>query len=53
MEDGAIWVWRDDVHRSKFWVCVWKGGRVDWLKGGFKSSAKALKEAKEYIGQDH
>lgn len=49
MRDGAYWVWRDDIHKSKFWARIWMNGRVDWLQGGFASSRKAQNAAKERI----
>lgn len=47
--DAAIWVWRDDFHKGKFWVRVWMNGRVDWLEGGFKSGRQAMNAGKDRV----
>jgi hypothetical protein len=44
-------VWRDDVHRSKWWARIYKDGRCVWLMGGFKSSKKAQLAVDRILGR--
>jgi hypothetical protein len=40
-------VWRDKLHRSRWWARVYEGGRCVWVKYGFRSAKKAMEAAQE------
>lgn len=41
-------VWRDEVHRSRWWARVYRNGRCVWLQYGFKSARKAMNAVDAY-----